>query len=96
VQPALRVPADRETLAPEVRFGEPALALFPPDGPYSYYRRLAGGAPPLLREGGSLIVEIGAGMATEVERIVVDAGFTSLVIRPDLQGIPRAVIAVRA
>jgi release factor glutamine methyltransferase len=88
-------PADRETLAPEVRFGEPALALFPADGPYSFYRRLATAAPRLLRDRGSLLVEIGAGMAGEVERILVTAGFNVAFIRPDLQGIPRVVLGRR-
>lgn len=88
--------ASRPGLGPEVRDGDPALALFPPDEPYSLYRRLAAGASPLLRPGGGLIVEVGAGMATEVERIVGGAGFVVSKVRPDLQGILRVLVALRS
>jgi release factor glutamine methyltransferase len=89
-------PKDREALAPEVRDGDPPLALFPPDEPYSLYRRLAAESLPLLRAGGGLIMEVGAGMAPEVERIVKAAGFTVAGVRADLQDIPRAVVALRS
>jgi release factor glutamine methyltransferase len=88
-------PASRPDLEPEVRDGDPAVALFPPDGPYSLYRRLATEAFALLRPGGGLIVEIGAGMAAEVQRIVLGAGLVVSRVRPDLQGIPRALVALR-
>jgi release factor glutamine methyltransferase len=88
-------PAARPGLEPEVRDGDPAVALFPPDGPSSLYRRLAAEAFPLLRPEGGLVVEIGAGMAAEVEGIVRGAGFVVSKVRPDLQGIPRALVARR-
>jgi release factor glutamine methyltransferase len=88
--------ASRPDLGPEVRDGDPALALFPPGEPYSLYRRLATEALALLRPGGGLIVEVGAGMAAEVERTVEGAGLAVSKVRPDLQGIPRALVALRS
>ncbi|HEY5908181.1 MAG TPA: peptide chain release factor N(5)-glutamine methyltransferase [Vicinamibacteria bacterium] len=90
-------PADRPSLAPEVRDHEPALALFPP-GPdvYRLYERLAAQAFGSLSEDGALIVEVGMGMEPEVRRRVGRAGFQAIEGRRDLQGIPRILIARRA
>ena len=80
-------------LAPEVRLFEPALALFPPGEPYHLYRRLVPQAAAALRPGGALVLEIGQGMAEEVARIAEGAGFRVDRVVPDLQGIPRVVVA---
>jgi release factor glutamine methyltransferase len=80
-------------LAPEVRGHEPQVALLPPDGDrYSVYRRLAPQARKLLRDGGSLLLEIGLGMEREVRAIGEGAGLAVEDVLPDLQGIPRLVI----
>jgi release factor glutamine methyltransferase len=89
-------PDDRHTLAPEVRDHEPPMALFPPDDAYSIYRRLAPEAFAALRPGGGLVLEIGLGMDREVTAIVTAAGFAVDAVRPDLQGIPRTVVARRS
>ena len=89
-------PAGRQGLAPEVRDHEPPMALFPPDDAYSIYRRLAPEAFAALRPGGGLVLEIGLGMDREVTAIVAAAGFTVDAIKPDLQGIPRTVVARRS
>lgn len=86
----------RGGLDPEVRDGDPAVALFPPGGPCSLYGPLATQALALLRPGGGLIVEVGAGMAAEVQRIVTGAGFVESRVLPDLQGILRALVARRS
>ena len=83
-------------LEPEVREQDPRLALVPPSGdPLELYRRLAVGAPALLRPGGGLLVEVGYGMGEAVTGLSRDAG---LLVRPalhDLQGIPRVVAGER-
>jgi release factor glutamine methyltransferase len=86
-------PAGRASLPPEVRDHEPALALFPPGDAVSVYVRLAAQARPLLRPGGFLIVEVGAGQADVVAAILCDAGFTIEDVLPDLQRIPRTLVA---
>jgi release factor glutamine methyltransferase len=87
-------PADRDELPPEVREHEPAVALFPPGDAYSIYPRLASQAARLLRSGGALVVEIGAGMESGVRRAVTGAGLRVQRVIPDLQSIPRVVVAV--
>jgi release factor glutamine methyltransferase len=82
-------------LSPEVRDHEPRTALLPvPDAP-GLYRRLAAGTRRLLRPGGALVVEIGQGMADEVTGIIEGEGLRVERVIPDLQGIPRVVVALR-
>jgi release factor glutamine methyltransferase len=86
-------PAD--PLEPEVRDHEPALALFPPGEPLAIYRRLWPQAAALLRAGGSVLVEVGAGQAAAVAELAREAGLVGVTSWPDLQGIARVVGAVR-
>lgn len=88
-------PADAPGLLPEVRDHEPALALFPPGDAYAVYRRLIPEAVPCLRPGGWLLLEVGQGMADMVAGLCTQAGLTVEAVLPDLQGIPRTVVARR-
>jgi release factor glutamine methyltransferase len=82
------------SLEPEVRDHEPRVALVPPDGDrYSVYRRLIPEARDLLRPGGLLLLEVGAGMAEAVSRLCAEAGLAVSPAHVDLQGIPRVVEA---
>lgn len=83
------------TLAPEVRDHEPRMALVPPGERFTVYRRLARESLAALKPGGVLMVEIGRGMEDGVCRIVQDAGLEVERVIPDLQSIPRVVVAVR-
>jgi release factor glutamine methyltransferase len=89
-------PSEAADLPPEVRDHEPAVALFPPGDRYDLYRRLAPQALGLLRPQGLLVVEIGQGMESEVARIFREAGLVVLKVLPDLQSIPRVLVAVPA
>lgn len=51
--------ADRETLPPEVRDYEPALALFAEDEGRAFYRRILYEAPSLLNDAGMILLEMG-------------------------------------
>jgi release factor glutamine methyltransferase len=88
---------DRSSLAPEVRDHEPAAALFAgPDG-LDTIRRLVPAAASLLVSGGLLILEFGFGQADDVTRIVAATpGLAVRRVHPDLQQIPRVVVAERA
>jgi release factor glutamine methyltransferase len=82
-------------LPPEVREHDPHLALDGgPDG-LAAYRVIAADAGRILRPGGWLVLELGAGQQAAVESILTAAGMT--VARPvaDLAGIPRALAARR-
>jgi release factor glutamine methyltransferase len=82
-----------DELAPEVRHHDPAVALFPPGDPLSLYRRLAPQASRALKAGGWLVLEVGRGQSDAVSAVLRRAGFTIDRVVPDLQGIPRTVVA---
>jgi len=84
-------------LQPEVRDHEPRLALDGgPDG-LALIGRVVAGAPPLLRTGGWLLLEVGAGQAPLVREILERAGgYEQTATRRDLAGIERVVAARRA
>jgi len=86
---------DRASLAPEVRDHEPAVALFAPGETLSVYRRLAAVAASALRPGGAVAVEVGAGQAEDVALVLSSVGLRADAPLPDLQGIPRVVMARR-
>jgi release factor glutamine methyltransferase len=82
--------AELAGLEPEITRHEPALALDGgPDG-LDLIRRLIGQAAaagtPLLA------LEVGAGQAPAVERLLTDGGFASVARRSDLAGIERLVL----
>jgi release factor glutamine methyltransferase len=84
-------PAERDTLAPEVREHEPALALFPPGDALSIYRRLVPAAFAWLRPGGFLVVEIAPTLAVAVSDLLAGAGFEAAQVANDLAGRARLV-----
>jgi release factor glutamine methyltransferase len=86
--------ADRPSLPRDVSEQEPAVALFAEDRGLSVIRGVIEGAPAALAPGGALLMEIGAGQAAEVRRMVEHTREWSFIeIRPDLQGIPRVLVA---
>ena len=88
-------PSERESLPPEVRDHEPAPSVVAHAGRYSVYRRLVPAAHEALEPRGWLLLEVGIGMADEVARLCEGAGFEVERIIPDLQSIPRTVVARR-
>jgi release factor glutamine methyltransferase len=87
--------ADRGSLSVEVREFEPALALFAGEDGLDVYRRIAPAAHAALVPGGYLLLEIGYGQSADVTALLEAAGFESIEVFPDLQGIPRVVCAQR-
>jgi release factor glutamine methyltransferase len=87
---------DIETLAPEVRLHDPLLALDGgPDG-LAAYRELAAAAARRLTPEGVLIAELGQGQEGDVVAIMEAAGLKADgPARPDLAGIPRALVVRR-
>ena len=84
---------ERETLDAEVRDYEPSEALFAGPTGLEIYERLIPQASNVLRRGGWLLMEIGAGQQLQLSRLLKDWSNVSFV--PDLQGIPRVVLAQR-
>ncbi len=83
-------------LAPEVRDHEPRVALTAgPDG-LDALRALLAAAPDVLRPGGWLCLELGAGQAPALERSAATAGrYRRVFVTPDHAGIPRVLAAER-
>jgi release factor glutamine methyltransferase len=85
---------DRSSLAPEVRDYEPAAALFAGADGLRAIRQIVTAAARVLSAGGWLVMEIGAGQDREVAELIAATPGLSLVrIAPDLQSIPRVVVA---
>lgn len=82
-------------LAPEVRDFEPKNALTPGTEALIFYRRLAEGAPALLRSGGFLAVEVGYDQARCVQALFARAGM-HVSLHQDTAGIERVVVGERA
>jgi release factor glutamine methyltransferase len=86
--------AEWPTLPPDVRVFEPRRALYGGEDGLDFYRALIRHGPAVLRDGGLLLLEVGAGQAPRVADMMVRAGFAGVESTPDLNGIPRVVRAV--
>jgi release factor glutamine methyltransferase len=84
---------DIATLAPEVRLFDPRLALDGGADGLNFYRAIAAATPALLAPEGTVVVEIGAGQAEPVAAIFAAAGLAPSAARPDLNNMPRALVA---
>lgn len=82
--------ADRESLQREVRDWEPPLALFGGLSGMCIYQRLIPEAMRVLKPGGVLALEIGAGQSEAVSALVSD--WRNPQLFPDLAGIPRVLV----
>lgn len=81
-----------EPLGPGVADHEPHLALFAPkQDPWAPYRAILECASRVLRPGGRLLVEVGAGHAATVASLGLGMGFQGLGSRKDLAGLERVV-----
>lgn len=77
----------------EVRDHEPLVALSPGADGLGVIRRLLQDSPAFLKKNGYLIMEIGFDQGHKVQELVDEKHWRLQDIRPDLQGIPRIVLA---
>lgn len=82
---------DIQSLAPEVRDYDPAVALDGGKDGLDAYRSIAADARRILSQGGRLFVELGAGQETAVRALFTKAGLAVGKVRIDLAGIPRVL-----
>jgi len=87
---------DLDALPPEVRLFDPRGALDGGCDGLDSYRAIAAVAAALLTPGGFLVVELGVGRVEPVADVIDAAGLAPLAPRPDLTGIPRALVAEKA
>lgn len=84
---------DRQSLSLDVRDFEPHTALFAGADGLDVIRQIIPAAAKVLAPGGLLLMEIGSGQASAVRGLLTAGGLDLVDIRPDLQGIPRIVVA---
>ncbi|MDE2444581.1 MAG: peptide chain release factor N(5)-glutamine methyltransferase [Alphaproteobacteria bacterium] len=84
--------ADIAGLEEDVRHFDPMLALDGGDDGLAAYRAIAAGAAAHLTPSGWIVLEIGAGQATEVTDIFADQGLKLVGQRADLGGHVRALV----
>ena len=85
--------ADIAGLQTEVKDHEPMLALDGGEDGLDFYRRIAAEAGGFLKEGGTLLLEVGEGEAEKAAEML--RGFCNVRIIKDLEGIERIVAAVK-
>lgn len=84
------------SLAPEIARHEPRTALAGGADGYACYRRLAPQIGRLLAPRGLAAIELGAGMADEVESLFAASGLVEIGRRRDLSGIERCALFARS
>ena len=82
-------------LMPEVARYEPRSALDGGADGFSAYRRMVPALPGLLAPDGIAVLEAGVGQADGVVTLGRESGLDPVAVRPDLNGIPRAVVLRR-
>jgi release factor glutamine methyltransferase len=84
--------ADRASLQPEVRDWEPESALFAGPTGLEFYERLIPEAARVLKSGGNLVLELGAGQSRAVQSLL-PSQLKIMEVRQDLAGIERVLTA---
>jgi release factor glutamine methyltransferase len=84
---------DCDSLPAEVKNHEPHGALFGGEAGTEIYRALMPEIPSRLMPGGYLLLELGAGQESEVSALAKNAGLSVETVLPDLQSIPRCLVA---
>ena len=85
--------AEIEGLAPEVAWHEPRSALAGGVDGLDAYRRIARVLPSLLAPGGLAALEVGAGQAPDVARLLAAEGLVEIATAHDLASVERVVLA---
>lgn len=80
--------------SPETAF-EPETALLAGDGGMEFYKAIIKNYTKSLKEGGMLCFEVGVGKARAVADLLEEAGFGSIKLKKDLNGIDRGVSGIK-
>jgi release factor glutamine methyltransferase len=85
--------SEYEALPSHIRLFEPREALWADDDGLLFYRSIAKHARDHLNEGGTLLLEIGAGQANDVAALLKEQGFDDVLCDKDYGGHDRVMIA---
>ena len=80
-----------EGLQPEVRDGDPRMALDGGEDGLDFYRKISRESTEHLLQGGYLMFEIGCGQAADVAGMMEREGFADIRVKKDLAGLDRVV-----
>lgn len=80
-----------EPLDKEVTDYEPHLALFAENSGLAFYRRLATEAKSVIREGGTMLMEVGYRQSQSVSDLFQQSGWTVVAVHRDMSGVERVV-----
>ena len=83
-----------DTVQRQVREHEPKIAVFSGASGLEIYQRLIPKARQHLKPSGWLVMEIGFSIEGEVRALL--SGWREIVVKPDLQGIPRVLAAANS
>ncbi len=83
-----------DAVSPETKY-EPETALAGGGDGLDFYRAIAGNYGKSLKKGGMMLFEAGIGQAAGIKKILNSYGFSQIGAAEDLNGILRAVFAVR-
>lgn len=86
---------DISKLEPEVRIGEPMIALDGSEDGLKFYRIIARDSIKFLEEQGILMVEIGYNQAEAVKTLLEENKYTDIMVIKDLAGLDRVVCGRR-
>jgi release factor glutamine methyltransferase len=78
-------------LEPELRLFEPKLALTDNGDGLKFYRKISYLANSLLKDGGKLFFEIGAGQSESVKQILTKNNFKNIIVKKDYSDIERII-----
>ncbi len=82
-----------ENLQEEVKLHDPRLALDGGESGLDFYRKIIKQAKDYLKTNGMIFFEIGFDQAEEVSNILKENGYHDIVVKKDLSGLDRVVIA---
>ncbi len=85
--------SEMDQLQAEIKNHEPRLSLEAGKDGLDAYRRIIPNAYPLLKKGGTLILECGVSMASDIATLMKKSSFEQIYTKEDLQGIERIVVA---
>lgn len=85
---------EKKLTSPETAF-EPETALFTSDDNLEFYKAIIDNYTVALKSGGMLCFEVGVGKARAVADLLEKAGYNSIKLKKDLNGIDRAVSGIK-
>ncbi len=86
--------AEIEILQDEVRLHDPRIALDGKEDGLYFYRRIVKDSVSFIKDGGSLIFEIGWDQGKDVAELMTEHGYENVTIKKDLSGLDRVAAGV--